>query len=90
MSALLPNLLRFGHLLRRLELHVPAGRMQYVAEALTYVDLGQRSEFYHTLRSLLVHRVQDFELFDNAFRVFWRERNSDWTGTYKNGRKVSD
>lgn len=81
MSALLPNLLRFSHLLRRLELHVPAGRMQYVAEALTYVDLGQRSEFYHTLRSLLVHRVQDFDLFDNAFRVFWRERNSDWTGT---------
>ena len=81
MSALLPNLLRFGYLLRRLGLHVPAGRMRYVAEALTYVNLGQRTEFYHTLRSLLIHRVQDFDLFDNAFRIFWRQRNSDGTGT---------
>jgi len=80
-SALLPNLLRFGYLLRRLGLHVPAGRMRYVAEALTYVNLGQRIEFYHTLRSLLIHRVQDFDLFDNAFRIFWRQRNSDGTGT---------
>jgi hypothetical protein len=55
--------------------------MRYVAEALTYVNLGQRIEFYHTLRSLLIHRVQDFDLFDNAFRIFWHQRNSDGTGT---------
>jgi uncharacterized protein with von Willebrand factor type A (vWA) domain len=25
--------------------------------------------------------VQDFALFDNAFRLFWRQRNSNWPGT---------
>ncbi len=81
MSALLRNLLHFGRLLRRLGLDVPGGRMRDVAEALAYVDLGRRAEFYHTLRSLLVHRVQDMELFDDAFRVFWRHPHGDWTET---------
>ena len=81
MSALLRNLLHFGRLLHRLGLDVPGGRMRDVAEALAYVDLGRRAEFYHTLRSLLVHRVQDMELFDDAFRVFWRHPHGDWTET---------
>jgi len=80
-SALLPNLLHFGRLLHRLGLDVPAGRMRDVANALAFVDLGQRSEFFHTLRSLLVHRVQDLPLFDDAFRVFWRRPHGNWTET---------
>ena len=79
MSALLPNLLHFGRLLHQLGLDVQAGRMIEVAAALRYVDIGRRPEFYHTLRSLLIHRVQDLDLFDDAFRVFWRRPHGDWT-----------
>ena len=43
-----------------------------VAAALDHVDVGRRADFYFTLRSLLVHRPQDFALFDEAFRAFWR------------------
>lgn len=43
-----------------------------VAAALGHIDVGRRTDFYVTLRSLLVHRPQDFALFDEAFRAFWR------------------
>ena len=79
MSFLLHNLIHFTRLLHRLGLDVQAGRTRDVAAALAYVDAGRRAEFYHTLRSLLVHRVEDLALFDEAFRVFWRKPHGDWT-----------
>jgi len=81
MSALLLNLLHFGRLLYELGLDVPAGSMREIAVSLPYINIGRRDEFYHTLRTLLVHRVQDLALFDDAFRVFWRPPHSDWTET---------
>jgi uncharacterized protein with von Willebrand factor type A (vWA) domain len=78
-SALLPNLLHFSRLLRSLGLDVPAGRMIDVAGALAFVDILRRSDFYFTLRALLVHRVQDLPVFDEAFRVFWRRPPGEWT-----------
>ena len=81
MSFLLHNLVHFTRLLHRLGLDVQAGRTRDVAAALAHVDVGRRSDFYHTLRSLLVHRVDDLALFDEAFRVFWRRPHGDWTAT---------
>ena len=81
MSYLLHNLLHFGRLLHQLGLDVHAGRMQEVARALAHIDIGHRQEFYHALRCLLVHRVQDLALFDEAFRVFWRRPHGEWTTT---------
>ena len=72
MSFLLHNLLHFGQVLHASGLDVPAGRMVDVASALEHVEIGRRSDFYFTLRALLVHRPQDFALFDDAFRLFWR------------------
>ncbi|MXY22978.1 MAG: VWA domain-containing protein [Acidobacteria bacterium] len=79
MSFLLHNLIHFTRMLHRLGLDVQAGRTRDVAMALRYVDVGQRSEFYHCLRCLLIHRVDDLPLFDEAFRVFWRRPHGDWT-----------
>ena len=81
MSFLLHNLVHFTRLLHRLGLDVQAGRTRDVAAALAHVDVGRRSDFYHTLRSLLVHRVDDLALFDEAFRVFWRRPHGEWTAT---------
>ncbi len=72
MSALLGNLLRFGQLLRALDLDVPAGAMMQVAAALGHVDIGHRADFFFTLRAVLVHRQADLPVFDLAFRTFWR------------------
>ena len=73
MSVLFRNLIRFGRLLHAAGLDVPAGRMIDVASALDHVDIGRRSDFYHALRTLLVHRRQDLPIFDDLFRAFWRE-----------------
>jgi uncharacterized protein with von Willebrand factor type A (vWA) domain len=78
-SFLLHNLLHFGQVLHATGLDVPAGRMIDVAGALEHVELGRRTDFYFTLRALLVQRPQDFALFDEAFRVFWRTRSGEWS-----------
>ena len=79
MPYLLHNLLHFTRLLHRLGLDVQAGRAREVAAALSHVDVGRRADFYHTLRSLLIHRADDLATFDEAFRVFWRRPHGDWT-----------
>ncbi len=70
---LLPNLILFGRLLHGLGLDTSVGRMMDVYDALQYIKIGQRPDFYHTLRSLLVHRHEDIPLFDQAFFSFWRK-----------------
>ena len=72
-----PNLLRFGRLLRDLGLDAQAGNMLDVYDALAHVDIGRRSDFYYTLRTLLVRRAQDLPVFDQAFRLFWRPPPAD-------------
>ena len=72
MSYLLHNLLHFGQLLHAIGLDVQAGRMPRVAAALEHIDVGRKSDFYFTLRTLLIHRHQDLAPFDEAFGVFWR------------------
>ena len=73
---LLPNLLAFGRLLRRLGIEVHPGRMLDVAEALQHVDIGVRDEVYHACRALLVHRYEDLAIFDRAFDAFWNDRRT--------------
>ncbi len=79
MSALLSNLLHFSRLLGDLGLDVQAVRTLDVVRALDQIEIGRRSDFYHTLRCLLVRRPQDIPLFDEAFRVFWRPPLGNWT-----------
>ncbi len=79
MSSLLPNLIHFSRLLGDLGLDVQAVRTLDVVRALDHVEIGRRSDFYHSLRCLLVRRPQDIPLFDEAFRVFWRRPPGDWT-----------
>ena len=75
---LLHNLILFGRLLRGLGLDVNPGRVMDVAHALAFVEIGRKSDFYHTLRSLLVHRHEDIPLFDQAFNFFWRKPEEGW------------
>ncbi len=75
---LLHNLILFGRLLRGLGLDVNPGRVMDVAHALAFVEIGRKSDFYHTLRSLLVHHHEDIPLFDQAFNFFWRKPAEGW------------
>jgi hypothetical protein len=71
---LLRNLLLFGRVLRGLGLDVNPGRMIDLVTALQFISIGNRSDFYHAARALLVHRHEDIAGFDEAFDFFWRRR----------------
>ena len=72
-GAILPNLLMFGEVLRRLGLEVGSANMLDLVRATEYIPIGgNRNDFRLAARSLLVHKQSDLPLFDEAFQVFWR------------------
>jgi uncharacterized protein len=76
-SKLAENVVHFTRLLRGAGLRLgPASGLDALAAA-TAVDVLQRSEFYWALHAVLVKRLEDFDLFDQAFRLFWREPQSN-------------
>jgi uncharacterized protein with von Willebrand factor type A (vWA) domain len=70
-DALVARLLAFGRALRRHGLDVHTGRMLDVVEALSCVDIARRDDVFHVCRALLVHRHEDLDAFDSAFKSFW-------------------
>lgn len=75
---LLHNLILFGRVLRGLGLDVNPGRMIDLVQALEYVEIGRKADFYYTASSLLVHRREDVPLFDQAFQMFWHKPVEGW------------
>ena len=74
----LHNLLLFGRLLRGLGMDVNTGRMIDLVHALQFINIGQRTDFYHAVRTLLVHNREDIALFDQAFELFWIKHQDEW------------
>ena len=70
---ILPNLLRFAEMLRRLGMDVGSGNVLDLVRSTDYVPFGPKAEFYQAARSIFVHRKQDIPIFDEAFQVFWRK-----------------
>ncbi len=73
MGHLLENLTQFARLLRSLGLSIPAGGSIEAARAAQYIDIGRRDEFRFALRTVLVRRAEDLQLFDKAFSAFWNK-----------------
>ena len=72
-GAILPNLLMFGEVLRRLGLDFGSANMLDLVRATEHIPIGgNRNDFRLAARALLVHRRSDLALFDEAFQVFWR------------------
>ncbi len=59
-------------------LDVDTGRMIDLSQAIEFIPIGSKTDFYYTLRGLLVHRHEDIALFDRAFAAFWRNRRAEW------------
>lgn len=72
-SKLAENVVHFTRLLRRAGLRLgPSSALDALAAA-GAVDLLHRGELYWALHAVLVKRPEDFGLFDEAFRLFWRD-----------------
>jgi uncharacterized protein with von Willebrand factor type A (vWA) domain len=72
MPTLADNVVHFTRFLRGAGLRLgPASGLDALAAA-SAVDVFHRDELYWALHSVLVKRPEDFDLFDQAFRLFWR------------------
>jgi uncharacterized protein with von Willebrand factor type A (vWA) domain len=72
-SKLGENVVHFTRLLRGAGLPLgPASALDALAAAAA-VDVLRRDELYWALHAALVRRPEDFDLYDQAFRLFWRD-----------------
>lgn len=71
-GALVPNVMHFSRLLRAAGLPIGTGRIIEALRALAAVDIHRPDDFYWTLHSVFVNRNDQRELFDQAFRSFWK------------------
>jgi uncharacterized protein with von Willebrand factor type A (vWA) domain len=68
----LSNLLYFTDALRRAGLSISLNQIIDLSQALTLIDIGDRTQVYYAMRGLLVHRQEELLLFDQIFNLFWR------------------
>lgn len=68
------NVAYFGRALRAAGLPVGPGDMLDAVSALEVAGVGGREDVYWTLHAVFVRRHEDHEVFDQAFRLFWRRR----------------
>jgi len=67
------NVAHFTRLLRRAGLRVGPGDTLDAERAVAAIDIVVRDQFYWALHAVLVRRHTDHALFDEAFRLFWRD-----------------
>jgi len=67
------RVLHFARVLRRAGLPIGPGRVLGAVEAAAAVGLARREDFCWALHAALVSRAEEHALFDEAFRLVWRE-----------------
>jgi len=72
-DTLAANVTHFVRLLRRAGFRLGPGDALDAQRAVAAIDVLRREQFYAALHAVLVRRRQDHELFDEAFRLFWRD-----------------
>jgi uncharacterized protein len=68
------NIVFFARTLRAAGLRIGPGSALDAVAAVEAIGLGHRAEFRASLEAVFVKKRQDMELFDQAFRLFWRRR----------------
>jgi uncharacterized protein len=67
------NVMHFARVLRGAGLPVGPGRVIAALNAVEIAGIERRDDFYWTLAAVFLGRHEQFELYDQAFRVFWRD-----------------
>ncbi len=68
------NVMHFARALRQAGIAVGPDRVVDSLRALEVTGVARRDDFYWTLASVFLSRREQFELFDQAFRLFWSNR----------------
>ena len=69
------NVVFFARVLRKAGMKVGPAAVRDAVEAVQIAGIGSREEFYWILHSVFVKRREDHEVFDQAFKLFWRSRD---------------
>ena len=67
------NVMHFARVLRSAGLPVGPGKVLDALAALQIAGVERRDDFYWTLAAVFVDRREQFEIFDQAFHIFWRD-----------------
>jgi uncharacterized protein len=73
MAILAANVMHFARLLRNAGLPVGPAETLAGQQALSQIDLGNRTEARTALRTAMIHRHEHQEVFEQAFNLFWRD-----------------
>ena len=71
-SRLPENILAFARLLRAAGLPVGPGSVLDAQRAVSVLGLESRDDFYQCLFAVFVNRIEQREVFDQAFQLFWK------------------
>lgn len=66
------NILAFSRLLRAAGLPIGSGAVIDAQNAVAVLGLESREDFYQCLFSVFVSRIEQREVFDQAFHIFWK------------------
>jgi uncharacterized protein len=67
------NVMHFARLLRAAGLRIGPDRVIDCVKALEISGAGQREDWYWTMSAVLLSRQEQRPIFDQAFRIFWRD-----------------
>jgi len=67
------NVMHFARVLRAAGLPIGPDRMLDAVRALEVAGVERREDFYWTLASVFLGRREQFEIYDQAFHIFWRD-----------------
>lgn len=67
------NVMHFARVLRQAGLPIGPDRVIDAVRALQAAGIERREDFYWTLASVFLARREQFEVFDQAFHIFWRD-----------------
>lgn len=70
---LVENITHFARALRRAGLPIGPGRVQAAIEAVAAAGFERKADFYWTLHTVLVNRPEERQVFNQIFRLYWRD-----------------
>ena len=65
--------MHFARVLRQAGLPVGPDRVIDALRALQVAGIERREDFYWTLAAVFIDRREQFDLYDQAFHIFWRD-----------------
>src|SRR2546422_1255877 len=67
------NVMHFARVVRAAGLPIGPDRVLDAVRALEVAGVERRDDFYWTLASVFLDRREQFEIYDQAFHIFWRD-----------------